>query len=88
MTRLLGLLALAVVCGAAFALTAHLLQQPTPVALAQETAVAPVVAAVPVVTTTEFEQDPFDKGLLRRNTITVREIALYHSDGQVTRVRP
>ena len=87
MRRTLGLIGLALVCGAAFALTAHLLQA-APVALAQDTVEAPVVSAVPLVSTTEYEEDPFEQGLLRRSTVTVRELALCHSDGRVTRVKP
>jgi len=46
------------------------------------------VSAVPLVSTTEYEEDPFEQGLLRRSTVTVRELALCHSDGRVTRVKP
>ncbi len=86
MKRTLGLVGLALLCGTAFGVTAHLLEA-EPVAAAQESAFQ-VTAAVPLVSQTQYEEDPFQPGLLRRSTVTVQEIALCYGDGRVVRVKP
>lgn len=44
---------------------------------------APVVAAVPYATKTDYEQDPFEPTRLRRTTSQVERVLLVHQDGML-----